>query len=110
MKASKLLEHWGREFGEPISATTYHLPLNVKDAAQIEALLEMFPGMTSEQILRDLVSAALHDLAGSFPYVAGNKVVTRDEEGFPVYEDIGATPQFLALTRKHLQAMNRNQH
>ncbi|MCY0965930.1 pilin assembly protein [Parathalassolituus penaei] len=110
MKASKLLEHWGREFGEPLSDTTYQLPLNVKDAAQIEALLEMFPGLTAEQILRDLVSAALHDLAGSLPYVAGNKVVARDEEGFPVYEDVGPTPQFLALTRKHLGELNRNHH
>jgi hypothetical protein len=110
MNASKLLNHWEQEYGEPLTTQTYTLPLNVKDAAQIAALLEMFPGLTIDRILRDLVGAALKDLAGSFPYVAGNRVVAQDEEGFPVYEDIGPTPQFLELTRKHMGNMNPGTH
>lgn len=110
MKVDKLLDHWENNFGEPLSDTAYQLPLNVKDAARLEALVEMFPGMTHELILRDLIHAALNDLAGSLPYVQGNKVVTRDEEGFPVYEDVGPTPKFLELTRKHMQSLAKDAH
>ena len=110
MKASELLLHWEKEFGEPLSATHYELPLNVKDAARLEALAEMFPGSSKERILRDLVSAALSDLTSGFPYVAGDKVVAQDEEGYPVFEDIGPTPQFLQLTRKHLNSLQKGKH
>jgi hypothetical protein len=30
-------------------------------------------------------------------------VVATDEEGDPLYEDVGPTPRFLALSRRHLQ-------
>jgi len=110
MKASDLLTHWEQEFGEPLTESSYSLPLNVRDAARLEALAEMFPGCSKERLLRDLVSAALSDLTSGFPYVAGEKVVAQDEEGFPVYEDAGPTPQFLELTRKHLGKMQKDRH
>ncbi len=34
------------------------------------------------------------------PYVAGSKVISTDEQGDPVYEDVGLTPRFTELTRK----------
>lgn len=110
MKASELLTHWEKEFGEPLAETQYALPLNVRDAARLEALAEMFPGCTKERLLRDLISAALSDLTSGFPYVAGDKVIERDEEGFPVYEDVGPTPQFLELTRKHMVRLQKDAH
>ncbi|MGB1092068.1 MAG: type 1 pili tip component [Oceanobacter sp.] len=110
MKLDKLLDHWENHFGEQLTTSQYQLPLNVKDAARVEALVEMFPGMTQEQILRDLVNAALNDLAGALPYIAGNQIVSRDEEGFPIYEDVGPTPRFLELTRKHLDTLSADKH
>ncbi|MAK92722.1 MAG: pilin assembly protein [Oleibacter sp.] len=110
MKASNLLNHWEKEFGEPLTDTSYQLPLNVKDAARLEALAEMFPGCTKERLLRDLVSSALADLTSGFPYVAGDKVVAQDEDGDPIYEDAGPTPQFLKLTRKHLSSLQKDSH
>jgi hypothetical protein len=35
------------------------------------------------------------------PYVAGQKVISTDEQGDPVYEDIGPTPRFIELARKY---------
>lgn len=32
-------------------------------------------------------------------------MIATDEEGDPLYEDIGPTPRFLALSRRHLQAL-----
>ncbi|WP_430459599.1 type 1 pili tip component [Thalassolituus sp. LLYu03] len=110
MKAADLLNQWEKEFGKPLSATRYEVCLNVKDAARLEALSEMFPGATKERIIRDLVSAALNDLTSGFPYVEGDSVVARDEEGDPVYEDVGPTPQFLQLTRKHLNKLSKDRH
>ncbi|WP_028294774.1 hypothetical protein [Oceanobacter kriegii] len=110
MKASELINHWEAEYGEQISAESYPIQLNHKDSARVEALLEMFPGLTKERLMRDLVHAALNDLASGFPYVQGDKVIAQDEEGFPMYEDVGPTPEFLALTRKHLQKINADKH
>jgi hypothetical protein len=35
------------------------------------------------------------------PYVAGARVISTDEQGDPVYEDVGPTPRFIQLTRAH---------
>ncbi|WP_300425670.1 type 1 pili tip component [Thalassolituus sp.] len=110
MKVADLMTHWQSEFGSELSAASYSLPLKSQDAARVEALTEMFPSMTREQILRDLISAALDDLTSGFPYVAGDKVVAEDEEGFPLYEDVGLTPRFLELTRKHLNQTQEERH
>ena len=110
MKSSDLLKHWEQHFGDQVADREYCIPLKTKDAARIEALCDMFPSSTREQILRDLVSAALNDLASDFPYQAGDKVVARDEEGDPIYEDAGLTPQFLKLTRRHLTNMQQDKH
>lgn len=110
MKASELLNHWEKQFGEPLTETRYELRLNERDAARLEALAEMFPGCSKQRLLRDLISSALNDLTSGFPYVAGKQVVARDEEGDPVYEDVGPTPQFLALTRKHLDKLQKGRH
>ncbi|MDP2506790.1 MULTISPECIES: hypothetical protein [unclassified Oceanobacter] len=110
MKASALMAHWQQEYGDPVAEHHYPVSLNIKDAARVEALLDMFPGLSRERLLADLVQAALNDLTSGFPYVAGNTIVARDEEGFPLYEDIGPTPTFLALSRKHLARMDPGQH
>jgi hypothetical protein len=33
--------------------------------------------------------------------VKGSKVISSDDHGDPVYEDIGLTPRFIELTRKY---------
>lgn len=110
MKVSKLMSHWQEAFGTELTKHQYELPLAVKDAARLEALAELFPAMTKEQILRDLISSALDELASGFPYVAGEKVVAEDEEGYPLYEDVGMTPRFLELARKHLETLAEERH
>jgi hypothetical protein len=35
------------------------------------------------------------------PYMAGQKVISTDEQGDPVYEDVGPTPRFIELARKN---------
>ena len=36
----------------------------------------------------------------------GRQVVATDEQGDPLYEDIGPTPRFLSLARKYLRELS----
>jgi hypothetical protein len=96
-----LLESWRESAAAPRTVTEFAVRLPVDDAAQLQALTEMFPGRTAEQLITDLLGAALQEIATAMPYVAGQKVISNDEQGDPVYEDIGPTPRFMELARKH---------
>ncbi len=75
------------------------MPLD--DAARLQALAELFPGQSIEEIVTDLLAAGLDEIAAAMPYVKGPKVISRDDHGDPVYEDVGLTPRFVELTRKY---------
>jgi hypothetical protein len=96
-----LLESWRATAAESHTATQYAVRLPIDDAARLQALAEMFPGRTTEQVITDLLGAALQEMATAMPYVPGKKVISTDEQGDPVYEDAGPTPRFMELTRKH---------
>ena len=53
-----------------------------------------------------LVSEALEELEASFPYIKGKQVIATDEEGDPLYEDVGPTPRFLTLSRRYLHDLS----
>ena len=75
------------------------MPLD--DAARLHALVELFPGRSIEEIVTDLLGAGLDEIAAAMPYEKGPKVISRDDHGDPVYEDVGLTPRFVELTRKY---------
>jgi hypothetical protein len=45
-------------------------------------------------------------LEGALPYQPDTKVTLCDEQGDPIYKDIGSTPKYLMLTRKHLEQLS----
>jgi hypothetical protein len=106
MKIRDLLTEWELSAKGQLSKTTYSIPLDLESAARLAALCEMYPKRRPEELLGELVGAALQELEASFPYVKGSKVVATDEQGDPVYEDAGLTPRFLALSRKHMETLN----
>jgi hypothetical protein len=95
-----LLETWRANATGARTVTEYPVRLPVDDAARLHALAELFPGRTREQIITDLIGAALQEVAAAMPYVPGKKVISTDEQGDPVYEDAGPTPRFAELTRQ----------
>ena len=101
MSFKKLLESWRDTAAAPRTVREYSVRLPVDDAAQLQALVEMFPGRTAEQLITDLLGVALHEVATAMPYVAGQKVISTDEQGDPVYEDVGPTPRFIELARRN---------
>jgi hypothetical protein len=104
MKIRELAQHWEQNAAGRLSSTGHELHLDMEAEARLAALIEMYPKRTAEELLGELVAAALEELEASFPYVKGQQVIATDEEGDPLYEDIGPTPRFLALSRRHLHA------
>lgn len=106
MKVSELVSQWQSSAGEPRTDQTYDVRLPVYDAAKIEALAEMFPGLTRERIITDLLACALDELARSFSYQPGDEVSGYDEMGDPMYVDDGLTPRFQKLTKVHAEKLD----
>lgn len=107
MRIRDLLKEWEDTAASPRTAHEYKLRLPIYEAAKVAALAEMYPGRTEEQIITDLLTAALNELQASFPYIKGDDVVAWDEEGDPIYEDAGVTPRFHRKTEENLQRLKQ---
>ena len=100
MKFKPLLDRWKKDAPPLRTAREYAIRLDLDDASRLHALAELFPGQPLEAIISDLLRAGLDEIAAAMPYVRGPKVISRDDQGDPLYEDIGLTPRFVDLTRK----------
>jgi len=105
MGFKELLDTWSAEARPVKTAREYAVRLPLDDAAKIHALAELFPGHTEEDLITDLINAALREVETSMPYRAGSQVISQDEQGDPVYEDVGPMPRFLELTKRYKQQL-----
>ncbi len=105
MTFKELLESCREPAATPRTARAYAVRLPLDDAAQLAALAEMFPGRAPEQLITELLGVALDEVAAAMPYVAGKRVISTDEQGDPLYEDVGPTPRFMELARRHRRAL-----
>jgi len=101
MKVNELVTQWQANAGETRTDETYEIRLPLYDAAKVAALCDLFPGLTRERILTDLLAAALDELTSAFIYEPGEDIAAYDEMGDPMYADAGLTPRFQALAREH---------
>jgi hypothetical protein len=101
----ELLDSWRENAAVTRAPKIYEVRLPVDDAARLAALAEMFPGRAPEQLITELLGVALQEIAATMPYVAGKRVISTDEEGDPLYEDVGPTPRFIELARRHRQRL-----
>ena len=101
MSFKDLVTVWERDAVGALAPEEYRIKLPIEDAARIHALTEMYPRRTLDQIVTELLSASLHELERNLPYIPGTRVIAEDEQGDPVFEDIGPTPRFLELSREH---------
>ena len=105
MKFKPLLDRWKKAAAPLKSAKEYAVRLPLDDAAKLQALADLFPGQAIEDIVTDLLRVGLDEITAAMPYVKGSKVISRDDHGDPVYEDIGLTPRFIELTRKYKKSL-----
>lgn len=109
MKIRELARHWERNATGRLTKTQYAIHLDLESAARLAALTEMYPKHHPEELLGELIAAALEELEAGFPYVKGTAVVATDELGDPLYEDVGPTPRFLELSRRYLHDLTDQQ-
>jgi hypothetical protein len=100
VKFKPLLDRWKKDAAPVRTAKEYAIRLDLDDASRLHALAELFSGQPIEVIVTDLLHAGLDEIAAAMPYERGPKVISRDDQGDPLYEDIGLTPRFVELTRK----------
>lgn len=105
MKIKQLLASWHKKASNPLTADRYEVRLPLYDAARLSALSELFPGRNPEQLMVELLSCALDEVEESFPYQRGERVVAHDEQGDPMFEDIGLGPRFHRLAREHAERL-----
>lgn len=101
MTFKALLERWRDAPAVVTTESRYSIRLAADDAARVEALAELFPGVDAETVISDLLSAALDATEAAMPYEPGERVQQEDEFGDPVYEDEGMTPRYVELVRAH---------
>ncbi|MBF7730622.1 pilin assembly protein [Pseudomonas sp. N040] len=109
MKIRDLVKQWEQNATGRLTSNLYQIRLDLVSAARLKALVEMYPKRHPEEILGELIGAALEELEASLPYVKGNQVVATDEQGDPLYEDVGLTPRFLTLSRKYLHELEKQE-
>lgn len=109
MKIRELTQEWEHSAKGRVTQNDYQVRLPLEDAARLAALHEMYPKRSVEDLLTDLLSAALEDFEASLPYQAGDTVIAVDELGDPLYADAGPTPRYLELSRRHLKTLLEQQ-
>nr|WP_026286960.1 hypothetical protein [Gilvimarinus chinensis] len=105
MKPGELLSYWEKTASGELTSTDYKVRLPIEVAAKLEALAQMYPRKTREQLMADLIASALYELETSMPYIKGSKVIAHDEFGDEIYEDTGPTSRFLQLSSEQLKAL-----
>jgi ssRNA-specific RNase YbeY (16S rRNA maturation enzyme) len=108
MKIKSLIQKWQNDSSSPVADYEVSVFLTLYDAARVEALKEMFPEKTKQQIITELLSAALDEAEEAFPYVKGEKVIAQDEFGDPMYEDTGQTSTFINLTNQYMNQIKKS--
>jgi hypothetical protein len=110
MKIKDLVNYWDKHARGRLTRDAYYANLSDQHRKRLEKLAALYPMKSSQDLMRDLISAALDELETSFPYVQGSKVVAFDEDGFEIYEDSGMTPRFISLSQKHIQDLKARQY
>ncbi len=105
MTFKSLLDSWSGEREPEKTDEAYAVHLTLEDAARVQALVDLFPGVNRDRVITDLLACALDEVQAAIPYEQGDEVVREDEYGDPVYNDAGLTPRFLELVQSHKAAL-----
>lgn len=106
MNVRDLMSSWESASHQYKGDQSFELRLPFKDAARIEALVGLYPGLNRDEVISQLIGVALDEVERQMPYKQGKKVVCHDELGDPMYEDVGLTPKYLKLRHQFAQTLH----
>lgn len=98
---SELLEQWEAKRELDRELMTVPISLTRSDKARLQALADVYE-QPLENLMADLLHAALDEAECSIPYVPGEQVI-RMEDGDPCYNDAGKMPDYIKARRQHDQ-------
>lgn len=98
MSVKDMMSNWVRNNNSRLVKKQTSIRLPVHAAAKIEALCEMYPSKTRNEIITDLLTAALDDAYDSFAFSRGDEICI---DGEPHYTDCGARKEYTELANKH---------
>ena len=105
MRLKNLVNYWDQHARGRLASDRMKVRISDQDQEALDALARQYPLKSREDLLRDLMCAALTELEACFPYREGTRVIARDEDGFEIYEDAGLTPRFLNLSKKYMKEL-----
>lgn len=105
-KIKDIVLNWHNSANKSRDVKQISIPVNLHDVARIHALTDLYPHLSEQMIITDLLSAALDEVEACLPYVEGQKIIATDDHGDPVYEDAGLTPKLLELTKNIWLSLN----
>ena len=62
MKIAELPDFWKKKKARDEKTQEFEMTVTLEDAARLKALAEIYPDHSEEELLSDLISAALQDL------------------------------------------------
>lgn len=101
MNIHDLIHSWEKASVTRLAVESISVQLPLYDAARIAALAEIFPLKSRQEMVSELLNVALDQVEEAFPYAQGERVIAEDDQGDPIFEDVGLTPLFLSLVKKH---------
>ena len=85
MKIKDLVNYWDKHARGRLTRDAYYTALSGQHHERLEKLAALYPMKSPQDLMRDLISAALDEMETSFPYVQGTKVVAYEEGGFEIF-------------------------
>lgn len=95
---SEVLNKWEEKRNQARKLVSIPVSLTKTDLAKLEALADVYE-QPVEEVMADLMHAALAEVESSIPYVPGSRVI-RVEDGDPCYEDEGKMPAYLQARQR----------
>ncbi|MEH6470766.1 MAG: hypothetical protein V7752_05895 [Halopseudomonas sp.] len=95
---SEMLREWEHHMVKHQPQVNYEVAVGRDDVIKLETLAELYQ-LPLDDIIANLIHCALKESEQKMPYIQGKKII-RIEEGDPVYEDIGRTPQYLKIKQQ----------
>jgi len=104
MNTKDLHSIWNAPDNSRLTSKQYTVRLPIRVAAQLAALSEMYPKKTMTDLIGDLLTSALDELAENLPTTkVGDQPFSHDENGEAIWEARGPGITFGILSRKYLE-------